>query len=342
MLQRYQLRHVYASLRLALRQRDWAVASLQLGIALGITLPPPPSEIAIRQAADRLRGHLSYRGFKPAELAMLRGKVKNLVKFEDIPLEQARQFAQDQSKRSCIALSSTYRKDYLLLRTSPAPADDPRALATVYVSADRAAEELCALESQQREDPRKSGALLEIPDCCVQAFVHDCDRARRDQDTLNDDACRRLLATAAQDPGGDWRLNPLANEELLGFYPCSSTCSAAIDRANLVLAAMDCHDAAAAQEQLGRTAVYFRLPFFATLPPAPTDGPIAAGLLINAFADPLARTAQALFAAHLCQLAEQADSTTLVPDCDRAATLLTALAKHQAPASAPALLARWR
>ncbi|MSQ82200.1 MAG: DUF483 domain-containing protein [Myxococcales bacterium] len=342
MLQRYQLRHVYASLRSALRQRDWAAATIELGVALGITLPPPPKEIAIRQAADLLRGHLSYRGFKPAELAMLHGKIKNLVKFEDIPVEQARQFAQQQRQYSCVALSSPYRKDYLLLRTSPAQADDPRALATVYVSVDRAAEVLCALEAQQREDPRKAGALLEIPDCCVQAFVHDSDRARRDQDTLNDDACRRLLATAAQDSGGDWRLNPLANEELLGFYPCSSTCSAAIGRANLVLAAMDCHVAAAAQERLGRTALYFRLPFFATLSASPADGRLASGLLINAFADPLARTAQALFAAHLCQLAEQADSAASVPVDDRAATLVAVLAKHQAPASAPPLVARWR
>lgn len=296
-LQRYQLAQVYATLRAAVRRADWPAASRELATALGVAWPNQPDPNDIRQAAaHRLEPQLTYRGFKPAELAMWRAAVKNLVKFEDVPLAEAHRFAAAAAPQAAVDISRPYRKDYLLLRSAPTHDRDPRALATVYASRDGAAKALHRLEAAGQEDPRRAGALLEIPSCCVAAFAEDFERARRDQDTLNDDACRRLLQGAAAENPGDFRLNPLSNWELLGFYPCSPRCQAAIARADAVLAALDPVDAARARQVLRRPAVYLRLPFFWVDCASDAASP---QWRANSFDDPLARTVQALFAAHL-------------------------------------------
>ncbi|MBM4344406.1 MAG: hypothetical protein FJ100_13640 [Deltaproteobacteria bacterium] len=324
-MQRYQLRFVYGNLRSAIRRRDWPHAWQSLGQAIGVDMPPCPSEHDLRAAVPLLREQLSYRGAKPAELAMLNGDIKQLVKLEDLPVPEAAQIARSVAHSHRALPSAPYRKDYLLLRSRPAAAADPRALVTLYCSRDDRARELWRMEANQREDPRRAGRLLEIPPCCIDAFAADCERSRRDQDALNDDACRRVLATATADAPGDWRLNPMANAELIGFYPCSARCPAAVERAQAVLAAMPTAAAQAAERQLRRPVLYYRLPFFATFTDRWLGGVLQPDdCAVNAMPDAAARTAQALFAALVAH------------------TLSTRGTLAAGPADSTALLCRWQ
>jgi len=297
-VQRYQLAETYNGLKAALRAQRWGEASRALGRALGVVLPGTVDGGAIVRAASRLRRQLSYRGLKPAEVAMWRGGIKAVVKFEDLPVGDAASFAATVDG-DCLA-SSPYRKDDLLLRSRPCAADHKDALVALYCSRGDGAQRLRRVEGTAREDVLSAAALLDIPSCCATAFADDFARARVDQDTVNDDACRRVLATAAPPGLGDWRLNPLGNRELLGFYPCACDCRAARQRASRVLAALDAADRDRARADLARHALYFRLPFFATMVGSWRDDRLHFGdFAVNGFDSPLVRTAQALLAAHL-------------------------------------------
>lgn len=321
MLARYQLGQIYASLRLAARQGRWAQASELLGNALGFALPGRPGRAEIAQA---LRDHcicqLTYRGFKPAELAMLSGGIKPVVKMEDIPLAQARRWLADLPGSLCAEIGETYRKDYLALRSTPCDPADPEALVCLYAGQPHAVAELRSTEASAREDAQTAGRILAIPDCCAQAFAADFARSRQDQDALNDDATRRLLRSATPQNPGPWQLNPLADAELLGYYPCSLRCEASRHRAAAVLDQLRQGDptaAAAAATRLSRPNLFWRLPFFAVVDgqwqPASRDGASAdhidpldhppvlryRAIRFNVFADPLTRSIQGLLAAHL-------------------------------------------
>ena len=225
--------------------------------------------------------------------------IKSVVKLEDIPVADAAQFAVARPGWS-VTLSSTYRKDYLLLRSRPCPATDREAMVSIYCSRGDMGRELSQLETASREDSQRAATLLEIPQCCAAAFAADFDTARRDQDTVNDDACRRVLATTSPSLPGAWQCNPLADTELLGFYPCSCQCPSALQRAEQVLSRLDTAQQQHARQTLRRPALYFRLPFFATMQGTWQDDVLRfTDFGINAFGHPLARTAQALLAAHL-------------------------------------------
>jgi hypothetical protein len=205
-----------------------------------------------------------------------------------------------------MVLGEAYRKDYLLLRSRPCPPGSAAALACIYVSArDRpeAAATLAALESSRREDPLEAARWLDIPACCAAAFAADFHRSRQDQDTLNDDACRRLIA-ARTDGSAPWWSNPLSDHELLGFYPCQPDCPAAATRAqrNLeLLRRTQPPEADRADRRLRRAVLYLRLPFFAVVQghTSPCGGLLVEDLRVNRFADPVVAAAQALLAAHL-------------------------------------------
>ncbi len=335
-MQRYQLRFIYGNLRSAIRRRDWPAAWRELGRALAAQLPACPDPTEIRVAASLMRDQLSYRGAKPAELAMLRNGIKTLVKLEDLPVDEALALAREAAGTHTTVVSALYRKDYLLLRTRPAAPGDVDPLITLYCSVDDSARELWRMEANQREDPRRAGRLLQIPPCCIDAFARDCDRARHDQDTLNDDACRRVLATATPSDPGDWRLNPLANDELLGFYPCTARCPAAAQRAGQVLAALPTEQAQRAERQLRRPALYFRLPFFATFADCwQGDHLVVDDCAVNALPDRATRTAQALFATAL--QTELLQAPTLHND-----RLPYAAGHSDVESAAPPLLCRWQ
>ena len=88
-MRRYQLGELYHSMRAAVRSSRTAELSRLLGQVLGLALPdrPPPPRLPVT-----LKSMLSYRGFKPAELAMIAADLKPVVKMEDLPLVEADAF----------------------------------------------------------------------------------------------------------------------------------------------------------------------------------------------------------------------------------------------------------
>jgi hypothetical protein len=298
-MRRYQLGEVYHRLRAAVRNGQPAQASRLLGEALGVELPaePLPARLPVR-----LRPMLSYRGVKPAELAMIAADLKPVVKLEDLPIAQAAVFTRRYRDQFRILQSDPYRKDYLLLRSSPAVAD-AHALVSLYVSRGPEAEQLRALEQGAREDFHGAGGLLGFPRCCVDAFAADFAHSRADQDTLNDDACRRLLASC---DAPDAAVNPLSDHELLAYYPCRLDCSASLARAHSVARALDrSRPGTGAQlpHLLGAPTVFWRLPFFGTLRGRWQDGHFElSGIDLNAFPDPEVARIQQWWARHLAGL----------------------------------------
>ena len=303
----YQLARVYEGLRHAQRRGDERAIHAGLEVALGVELPAPGPWDPDRDAVT----DLTYRGFKPAELAMLAADRKPVVKLEDIPIATAKRFVQRYSDSYRLVLSPAYRKDYLLLRSRPCKPDDRRALVCIYASRDDTGARLLDLEQRHRDDIRGCGGLLGFPTCCIDAFVADFERSRADQDTLNDDACRRILASAP--PGADHPgLDPFADRELLGFYPCSLNCAAAIDfaRRNAAALAASSPDAIGpARTTLGRPILFWRLPFFIRL-----RGELRGDRLhyddarINLFADREVAGLQAAFGRRVLPLLRRGDS----------------------------------
>lgn len=338
LLARYQLGQIYASLRAAALQGRWMQASELLGQALGSELPGHPGHAEIAHA---LRHHcirqLSYRGFKPAELVMLQGGVKPVVKMEDLPIAQARQWVAAAPAEIHAEVGEPYRKDYLLLRSTPCSVTDPEALVCVYAGRASAVAELRATEALAREDAQAAGRILAIPPCCSKAFAADFEHSRQDQDALNDDATRRLLSPATADNPGPWQLNPLSDAELLGYYPCTLRCEPSRRRAALVLNELGLRDPASASTaatRLARPTLFWRLPFFAVVDgswqPGLGNSEAAARVLgpgladrsvlyyrairFNVFDDPVARSIQGLLAAHLTPLLLRGDNLKVDAD----------------------------
>ena len=340
-MQRYQLGNVYTTLRDAIRSQNWPAASAALGQAIGVALPGQPSADAITAAAANLAPQLTYRGFKPAELAMVAGGVKPLVKFEDIPRADAAAFTAPAGDWS-VHLGTAYRKDYLLLRSRPCAATDPAALVTVYCGRGDLPAQLRALEGSDREAIARAGALLAIPPCCSAAFAADFERSRQDQDTVNDDACHRVVHSARADQGASWTMNPLADRELLGFYPCSCQCPQALLRAQHVRAALPAEQAALAKQALLRPTLYFRLPFFLTFI-GQWDGDALhfTAAQVNGFGHPLARTAQALLAAHLLPWLAEGDALRLHGSTLQLWRGTKEIQKLALPHAGSAVLSRW-
>ncbi len=300
-MERYQLGRVYQTLRAAMAAGDLPRSVQALGQALG--LPLRATEIAnhLTQATEHLRPQLTYRGWKPAELAMLAHGIKPLVKFEDIPLRDAREAQWPAGVR--VLAGSAYRRDDLLLRSVPSRPDHPDALICLYASRDGSGDALRELERSRREDMLGAAKLLSIPTCCAEAFAATFAHARGDQDDLNDAATRRLLQSGRSGPdrAADALVNPLSDRELLGFYPCKLDCPAALTRALQVQQVLP-----AAQSDLHELALpvlFWRLPFFVILEPLTTARDQPPGRLtwkrwsVNAFADKTARRAQLLLAA---------------------------------------------
>lgn len=294
-MQRYELGRIYSALRRAMAAGDVREAAPLLGRALGLPLQGSEIQSHLPEAAQRLRPQLTYRGWKPAELAILRHGVKPLVKFEDIAIAAARTAQWPEGVR--VAASAPYVRDDLLLRGRPVTAQDPAALVSLYASRDDRGVRLRDLERTHPEDIRGAADLLSIPACCADAFAEAFDHSRRDQDDLNDEAAWRLLRSASGT--APWLTNPLSDLELLGFYPCKLDCPHALARAQRVAALLQAD--AVDLSELARPVVFWRMPFFVVLP-AQTDwqpgGPLQlTGWQVNAFADPAARRAQMLMAA---------------------------------------------
>lgn len=304
---RYRLGRIYAELAARARRGDWGAVDATLSHLTG--LRPGHGGAARPHVASML----SYRGFKPAELAMLAAGVKPVVKFEDIPLAEADAFFARAAGHYRLIRSAPYAKDGLMLRTHPVGPED-EALVTIYAGRDDRVDALAAVEQQAPDDARTAGALLGFPPCCVEAFCADMHRSRVDEDTVNDDATIRVLQTAQP---GRAVLNPLSNFELLGFYPCSAHCEAATAIAERNLEALDRKrpgSAARTRERLRGTYLFFRLPFFAKVPNTPDDGGLLSldGLLVNVFPHEPTATIQRRFAALLA--AAHADRTVIDVD----------------------------
>lgn len=254
----------HAAARGDFRRLDPLLADL-LGLSAG-------AGVARADGPVRLARHLGYRGCKPAELALLEADAKRVVKFEDVPIAEADALSRRYGGGWRLTRSPAYRKDGLRLVSHAVLSNDP--LVTVYASRGAEGEALRQVETHTPEDVIAAGTALEIPPCCIEAFAHDAARSRRGQDCINDDACRRVLASAVGP--ADWRLSPLSDWELLGFYPCSLRCHAALAAADRTLAALQRRHPAspqAAQEALQGSVIFWRIPFFLHLPgPVDPDG----------------------------------------------------------------------
>lgn len=269
-MERYALAERYTSLRQAARRGDSDAATAVLCDVLGLD-----SSVADRWRAagrpttppDRCVTRLRYRGFKPAELVMLAANLKPVVKFEDVPEAQARAFVARYADTYRLQVTRPYFKDRLLLRTRRTGSRDEGPLVTVYASRGDEGLKLQRLERDSRDAIVDAGALLGFPPCCVQAFAATFERARRDQDTINDDAVRALLAATSDIPGRQ-ALDPLHDLDLLAFYPCGPRCDAAMRfaaRTYDALTAARPETAARARAELGDATLFWRLPFYVVL-----------------------------------------------------------------------------
>ncbi len=304
----YELARIYAGLARACRRGDRSTIEQTLTRMLGLD-----GEAAT--ASPRVSSMLAYRGFKPAELAMLAAGDKPVVKFEDIPLPDADAFVARMDGRFQLVRTAPYVKDGLLLR-SERPAPGRELLVTLYASRDDRAHRLAALEAATPDDARGAGRLLGFPACCIEAFVEDMQRSREDQDTVNDDACRRVLATARP---GHALLSPLSNLELLGFYPCHARCPQAVALAERNLGALEQQrpgSAARTRSRLAGTYLFYRLPFFVRLPHAPDEqGWVATdGWCANIFPHQPAATVQRHFAARFAATIAGAEAIAVRDD----------------------------
>lgn len=317
-MQKYELGRIYADLRRAVVEGRLPDANALLSTVLGLDLDPTVMPGAGPDLEGALASDLSFRDFKSAELAMLAANLKPVVKFEDIPLELAGRFARRHGAHYRVVVGPQYFKDYLLLRSSPADrtASDrrTRALVCIYASRDDSARKLMELEQSDRENVFETGKLLGFPSCCIEAFAADFERSRNDQDALNDEACRRLAATATTDRPGHPALNPLSNHELLGFYACDMRCEAATAyarRTAAALARVRRQHLVDAQRRLGRPCLFWRLPFFINFEgEAQADEIRYRKATVNVFPDAEVGQIQRLFASHLMPAISRGDRLT--------------------------------
>ena len=310
-LQKYQLAEIYARLRRAAGQGDVRESVALLRQALPVALPEPGPGAIAAALTDGLVPALTYRGWKPAELAMLADDVKPVLKFEDIPLADARKFEARYAAQYQILVTEPFVKDYLLLRTRPGQPDPREALVTLYVSRGDQARQLRDLELADPYAAEASGALLGFPPCCTAAFARVFGASRADQDTVNDDATRAVLdAATTATPGHAW-LNPLSDMEPIGCYACSPRCPEALALAGRSVAALTHRRpdlVQSARAALTAPTLLWRLPFFLTFTGASHgDGLAYTAVHANAFPDPAVRRVQAVFAATLLPLLRQGD-----------------------------------
>ena len=308
-LRKYQLAEIYARLRQAAAAGQVREAVELLRLALPIDLGVPDASAIAAALGQQLRPALTYRGFKPAELAMLAADVKPVLKLEDIPLDEAARFEVRFADAYQIHRSEPYTKDYLLLRSHPAQPGDPHALVSLYASRNDDGARLQALEEKEREAVEACGALLGFPACCAQAFADDFRVSRQDQDTVNDDATRRLVDRATPlAPGHAW-LNPLSDLETIGCYACSPHCTHAVALARRSVAALYQRRPellATMRTALTAPTLLWRVPFFLVFDGEPADDGVAyRQVAANGFADARVRRVQALFAAALVPLLNQ-------------------------------------
>lgn len=300
-LQKYQLAEIYARLRRAAAHGDVRSSMELLRMALPVALPEPEPGAIAAELEHGLIPALTYRGWKPAELAMLADDVKPVLKLEDIPVEDARRFSQRFASTYQIVASAPYAKDYLLLRTRPGDPKGAEALVTLYVSRGDQAHRLAALELADPYAAQAAGDMLGFPPCCTAAFAAIFGASRLDQDTINDDATRAVVEPAtAEVPGHAW-LNPLSDLEPIGCYACSPNCPRALELARRSVAALANRRPEllpAARAALTAPTLLWRLPFFLVFNGAAADGGIQySGVHANAFPDPTVRRVQAVFAA---------------------------------------------
>lgn len=308
-LPKYQLAEIYARLRRAVTAGQIADAIALLQLAVPVDLPAVTGEAIALALHEQLQPALTYRGFKPAELAMLADDVKPVLKLEDLPVAEAQRFMERFHGQYRILPSETFTKDYLLMRTQPARSTDSAAMMNLYVSRGQQGADLQALERERPEACEESGALLGFPPCCTQAFAQDFRRSREDQDTVNDDATRRLVDQATpQNPGHAW-LNPLSDLEPIGCYACTPHCENALNLANKSVKALENRRPdllPLMQTWLTAPTLVWRLPFFLIFEGhAQGEGIAYTRVRANAFPDPLVRRVQALFAAALIPVLAQ-------------------------------------
>ena len=268
-MEQYTLREIYDDLRQAARAGEQVAAIAALERALDITLPGPASLAEPARCVTRL----SYRGFKPAELAMLAANLKAVVKFEDLPLRSAQRFVRRHGARYKLNVGAPYYRDYLMLRSRKTGLAGETPMTFLYASRDGAGAELQALERDRPEAIVEAGGLLGFPPCCANAFADVFERSRHEQDTVNDDAVYDLLRATMRVPGLAV-LDPLSDLDLLAFYPCGPACAAAAAFASRTLAALERSApamAAKARTDLGAPVLFWRMPFFLVFDGEPVD-----------------------------------------------------------------------
>ena len=269
---------------------------------------------------------LTMRGFKPAELAMLRHDLRPVVKLEDIPAPAARRFTRRHGDAYRLVLSEHYVKDDLAVDQLPAdrsqdreagPPEAEDTLVTIYASRGDEAARLRDLDrAGQRDTAAEAGALLGYPSCCVEHFARVSERGHEAGQGINE-ALVRSARGRTPAPGGPlpWQTNVFTDRSLLSFYPCSLRCAEAVawaDRAMAALREDDADLADACRDACARPVLFFRLPFLVVF-----DGRVEGDSLfydsfaINTYGDHATRRLQGLFAADLGRLLAAGDRLTV-------------------------------
>ncbi len=209
---------------------------------------------------------LSMRGFKPAELCMLRHGLKPVVKLEDIPEAQAREFCQQHGHRHALVLSRPYTRDDLATDQRPGPGQER--LVTIYASTGDEGRQLRDLDREApRDGARQAADLLGYPTCCADHFARAAEAAHEAGQGINEAVTRSMWAnTPDRDLALPYQMNLFSDLGLLSFYPCSLRCEHALRWARRVerhLTADAPDDAARARRAMSRPVLFLRLPFFA-------------------------------------------------------------------------------
>ena len=303
------------ALALAINQGRMAEALAQLRALLGIGgCEASPDQLRRPAEPPPMVQALTMRGFKPAELAMLRHDLKPVVKLEDIPRDEARLFVEQHRQGHTLVCSEPYQRDDLRVDQQQQPAGE---LVTIYASRGDGANRLAALDrAGQRHSARQAGQLLGYPDCCVEHFVRASARGHEAGAGINEAVLRSAWAgTPRRDRALPFQNNILSDHGLLSFYPCQLRCEQALAWADRVLEALlqdDPQQARRCRRRCARPVLFFRLPFFVVFA-GQTEGHslFYDSFAVNTQGSALTRRLQRLFCRDLGRLLADGDRLTV-------------------------------
>jgi hypothetical protein len=282
---------------------------------------PSPDQLRVGVARQRLTESTTLRGFKPAQLAVLRQNLHDVTKLKDIEPEAAERFFDENRRSFHIVQSAPYVKNYLGIRRKlEATGHEVPFRVVVYASQGDAAYRLQRLErDREKEDTpeawREAGRLLDFPTCCVDHYV-DVRTRCRDQGVHFKEA---LVRSAWKQTRGrstlPFETSLFSDLNLIPFFPCSFRCDKALQWAGEVLKAISADDVQLADAYFracSQPVLYFRQAFYVLF-----EGRIMGDTLyygsfaVNTFGPSWIRDVHRLFYRDVGRLLEHGDRLTV-------------------------------